>query len=95
MDVKLVDDAGNDITGYDVRGEMCVRGPTVINGYLDSKATAESWDADGFFHTGDVAYCDKATAKWYIVDRKKELIKVRGFQVRRRVIDLLSPESKS
>lgn len=44
-------------------------------------ATASSWDKEGFFHTGDVAYCAKDSGKWYIVDRKKELIKVRGFQV--------------
>ena len=81
MDIKLVDDQGRDITDYDVRGELCVRGPTVIPGYLDEKATAESWDQDGFFHTGDVAYCARDSEKWYIVDRKKELIKVRGFQV--------------
>ena len=81
MDIKLVDDHGKDITGYGVRGELCVRGPTVISGYLDAKATAESWDSDGFFHTGDIVYCEEETGKWYIVDRKKELIKVRGFQV--------------
>ena len=81
IDMKLVDDEGRDITDYDVRGELCVRGPTVIRGYLDEKATAESWDPDGFFHTGDVAYCARDSKKWYIVDRKKELIKVRGFQV--------------
>lgn len=81
IDIKLVDDNNKDITDYDVRGELCVRGPSVIRGYLDEKATAESWDSDGFFHTGDIAYCEKGTQKWYIVDRKKELIKVRGFQV--------------
>ena len=81
MDMKLIDDEGNDITDFDLRGELCVRGPTVIGGYLDEEATANSWDKDGFFHTGDVAYCAKDSEKWYIVDRKKELIKVRGFQV--------------
>ena len=81
IDMKLVDDEGHDISDYDVRGELCVRGPTVINGYLDEKATADCWDKDGFFHTGDIAYCERETEKWYIVDRKKELIKVRGFQV--------------
>ena len=45
------------------------------------EATAKSWDNEGFFHTGDVAYCARDSGKWYIVDRKKELIKVRGFQV--------------
>lgn len=81
LDVKLVDDGGKDVTDYDVHGELCIRGPTVIQGYLDEKANASSWDRDGFFHTGDVAYCARGTGLWYIVDRKKELIKVRGFQV--------------
>ncbi|KAF2084078.1 acetyl-CoA synthetase-like protein [Saccharata proteae CBS 121410] len=81
LDVKLVDDAGSDITGYDVRGELCVRGPTVVKGYVDNPEGNKSWDADGFFHTGDIAYCDGKNKLWYIVDRKKELIKVRGFQV--------------
>lgn len=67
--MKLVDDEGRDITDYDVRGELCVRGPTVINGYLDENATAQSWDKDGFFHTGDVAYCDGKSEKWYIVSQ--------------------------
>lgn len=61
---------------------MCVRGPTVINGYFENPtANAESFDKDGWFKTGDIGYCDGTTRKWYIVDRKKVLIKVRGFQV--------------
>ncbi|OCT52926.1 4-coumarate--CoA ligase-like 7 [Cladophialophora carrionii] len=82
VDVKLVDDAGADITAYDVAGEMCVRGPTVVSGYLNNpRANAESFDADGFYHTGDIMYCAGHSKLWYVVDRKKELIKVRGFQV--------------
>ncbi|KAI5357211.1 putative AMP-dependent synthetase/ligase, AMP-binding enzyme domain, ANL domain-containing protein [Septoria linicola] len=82
LDVKLVDDDGKDITGYDVRGELCVRGPTVIKGYFENpEANARDWDKDNFFHTGDIAYIDGKTGLYYIVDRKKELIKVRGFQV--------------
>lgn len=77
-----MDDDGNNISAYDVRGELCVRGPTVTPGYhKNPEANAQSFDSDGWFHTGDIAYCDKNTRKWYIVDRKKELIKVRGFQV--------------
>lgn len=65
-----------------MRGECCVRGPTVIQGYFNNpSANAASYDADGYFKTGDILYRDGATKKWYIVDRKKELIKVRGFQV--------------
>ncbi|KAF2107656.1 hypothetical protein BDV96DRAFT_616692 [Lophiotrema nucula] len=79
---RLVDDNGKDVTGYDVRGELCIRGPTVIRGYYNNdKANKEAWDEDGYFHTGDIMYCDSKNKLWYIVDRKKELIKVRGFQV--------------
>lgn len=61
---------------------MCVRGPIVTSGYFENpKANVESFDSDGFYKTGDIAYCDSKTKKWYMVDRKKELIKVRGFQV--------------
>ncbi|KAG0650962.1 Acyl-ligase azaF [Hyphodiscus hymeniophilus] len=82
MDAKLIDDDGHEITGYGVRGEMCVRGPTVTCGYFENeKANAEAFDSEGFFKTGDIMYCDEKTQKWYVVDRKKELIKVRGFQV--------------
>jgi len=53
-----------------------------VAGYFENpKANAESFDSHGFFKTGDIVYCDGQSKKWYIVDRKKELIKVRGFQV--------------
>ena len=83
LDVKLVNDEDVEIwPPYDTRGELCIRGPTVVRGYLDNpEANARDWDEDGFFHTGDVLYCDSKTGLWYVVDRKKELIKVRGFQV--------------
>ncbi|KAJ0422950.1 hypothetical protein BJY00DRAFT_62817 [Aspergillus carlsbadensis] len=82
LEAKLINDAGENISAYDVRGELCVRGPTVTPGYYkNASANAESFDSGGWFHTGDIAYCARETKKWYIVDRKKELIKVRGFQV--------------
>jgi len=82
IEAKLVDDEGNDISGYDIKGEMCVRGPTIVPEYFEyPEANRVSFDADGFFHSGDVMYCDSKSKLWYIVDRKKELIKVRGFQV--------------
>lgn len=72
LDVKLVDDDGKDVTGYDVRGELCVRGPSIIKGYFENpEANARDWDAEGFFHTGDIAYIDGKTGLYYIVDRKK------------------------
>ncbi|KAK3058920.1 hypothetical protein LTR09_000485 [Extremus antarcticus] len=82
LDMKLVDDEGKDISAYDVQGEICIRGPTVVRGYFENpEANARDWDADNYFHTGDIGYCDGKTKNWYIVDRKKELIKVRAFQV--------------
>ena len=82
LDAKLIDEDGKDISNYDVRGELCVRGPTIINGYFENpEANARDWDGDGYFKTGDIAYCSSKNKLWYIVDRRKEMIKVRGFQV--------------
>lgn len=72
---RLIDENGKDITDFDVKGELCVRGPTVINGYYNNpKANAESYDEEGYFKTGDILYCDSKRKKWYIVDRKKVCI---------------------
>lgn len=72
MDAKLVDDEGNDITEYDVRGELCARGPLIVKGYYNNpRANAGSWDRDGYFHTGDIAMRRRDNGLWYIVDRKK------------------------
>ncbi|KAF2187692.1 4-coumarate-CoA ligase-like protein [Zopfia rhizophila CBS 207.26] len=82
LDAKLVDENGADITDYDVAGELCVRGPLIVKQYFGNpEANALSWDKDNYFHTGDIAVRKKKNGLWYIVDRKKELIKVRGFQV--------------
>jgi 4-coumarate--CoA ligase len=56
MTAKLCDDDGNDISADDVRGELCVKGPLVCQGYyLNPEANERDWDKDGFFHTGDIA----------------------------------------
>lgn len=83
MEGKLVDvESGREIREVGVRGEFCVRGESVVPGYYNSEAAnRKSWDEDGFYHSGDVMYVDGETGKLYIVDRVKELIKVRGFQV--------------
>jgi 4-coumarate--CoA ligase len=73
-DAKLVDEDGKDVTAFGVRGELCVRGPIIVNGYFENEAAnRSSWDEDGFFHTGDVAFCKESDMGklWYIVDRKK------------------------
>jgi acyl-CoA synthetase (AMP-forming)/AMP-acid ligase II len=81
-DLKFVDDNDNEITTPDTRGEMCVRGPLIIRGYFENpEANARDFDSEGYYHTGDVGYFEKGTGRIFIVDRKKELIKVRGFQV--------------
>ncbi|THY18542.1 acetyl-CoA synthetase-like protein [Aureobasidium pullulans] len=81
IDVKVVDESGAEVPDGS-RGELCVRGPTITRGYMnDPEARARDWDQDGYFHTGDIVYQDSASELWYVVDRKKELIKVRGFQV--------------
>ena len=80
-DIRFVDDNDTELTTPNARGEMCVRGPTVIRGYFENpEANAKDWDSDGYYHTGDIGYRSDI-GKIYIVDRKKELIKVRGFQV--------------
>ena len=73
------------VTGEDVaegeRGELCVRGPQVMKGYLNQPdATAATIDPDGWLHTGDVACVDERGGL-RIVDRVKELIKYKGHQV--------------
>ena len=67
--------------GLSDAGELCFRGPNVMAGYLGNEAaTAQTIDADGFLLTGDLARVD-ASGCIYIVDRLKELIKYKGYQV--------------
>jgi acyl-CoA synthetase (AMP-forming)/AMP-acid ligase II len=67
--------------GPNQEGEICVRGPQIMKGYLNNaEATARTVDADRWLHTGDIGYAD-ADGHFYIVDRVKELIKYKGFQV--------------
>ena len=83
--VKLVDDHQKEVTRDEVRGEILYKGPNVCLGYWrNSTATAETFDDEGFLKSGDIAIrkTDEQGRAWYwIVDRKKELIKVKGFQV--------------
>ena len=67
--------------GLSKPGELWVKGPNVMVGYLNNPtATAETLDSDGYLHTGDIAVVDPEGVV-YIVDRLKELIKYKGYQV--------------
>ncbi|KAI5302175.1 hypothetical protein KEM56_000949 [Ascosphaera pollenicola] len=82
VEIKLVDADGTTTTAYNRPGEILVRGPAVSQGYHNNtRATANDFSRDGWFHTGDIGYCDEETKKWYIIDRKKDIIKMRGMQI--------------
>ncbi|KAI8318817.1 putative luciferase [Martensiomyces pterosporus] len=77
---KVVDDDGNELDAG-IQGELCFRGPNVMLEYLNNPAaTQELFDSDGFLHTGDVGYIDE-DGFLYITDRKKYIIKYRGYPV--------------
>jgi 4-coumarate--CoA ligase len=62
-------------------GEICLKGPNIFKGYYDNPiATAESFDSEGWYHTGDIGKVDEH-GNIYITDRLKDLIKYNGFQV--------------
>jgi acyl-CoA synthetase (AMP-forming)/AMP-acid ligase II len=78
---KIVDLETGEALPPGKRGEVCVRGPQVMKGYLNRpEATAQTIDADDWLHTGDIGYADE-DSHFFIVDRAKELIKYKGFQV--------------
>jgi len=80
-EARVVDPSTGEDLDVDEDGEIWVRGPQVMPGYLNNPAaTASTIDPEGWLHTGDIGHVD-AEGYWYIVDRLKELIKVKGFQV--------------
>ncbi|KAH1066309.1 hypothetical protein J1N35_031296 [Gossypium stocksii] len=80
-EMKIVDpDTGSSLPRNQA-GEICIRGDQIMKGYLnDPEATARTIDKDGWLHTGDIGYIDDDD-ELFIVDRLKELIKYKGFQV--------------
>ncbi|MCG3723104.1 long-chain-fatty-acid--CoA ligase FadD [Vibrio cincinnatiensis] len=79
-EVRIVDDEGK-VLGYDQTGELQVRGPQVMQGYWQRpEATKEVIDEDGWLSTGDIVKFDEQ-GMLYIVDRKKDMILVSGFNV--------------
>ncbi|GAA1436281.1 4-coumarate--CoA ligase family protein [Streptomyces thermospinosisporus] len=80
MRIVSLDDPGKDL-GPGESGEILIRGPQVMKGYLGRPdATAAMIDEDGWLHTGDVGHVDE-NGWLFVVDRVKELIKYKGFQV--------------
>ena len=79
---KVVDvETGATEVATNEAGELIVRGPQVMKGYFNNdQATAETFTPDGWLHTGDIVRMDEDGYVW-VLDRKKELIKYKGFQV--------------
>jgi long-chain acyl-CoA synthetase len=78
-DIKLVDEEGNEVPMGEA-GEMLVKGPQVMKGYLNRPDATDEMIVDGWLATGDIARCDE-DGYFYIVDRKKDMILVSGFNV--------------
>ncbi|CAG8760621.1 13653_t:CDS:2, partial [Acaulospora morrowiae] len=80
IEAKIIAEDGREM-GYDDPGELCVRGPSVMKGYLNDECTTnKAFDKDGFLYMGDVAVMNKQ-GNLDITDRLKELIKYTGFQI--------------
>jgi long-chain acyl-CoA synthetase len=79
-DIAIIDDAGNPVA-LGESGEIAIRGPQVMQGYWNQPAeTARVMTADGFFRSGDIGIMDEG-GYVRIVDRKKDMILVSGFNV--------------
>lgn len=80
-EVQIIEPDSGESLGIDSDGEVWIRGPQVMLGYLNNpSATAATVDEDGWLHTGDIGHLD-SDGHLFIVDRLKELIKYNGFQV--------------
>ena len=78
---KVVDVTSGSELGPGQSGEICIRGPQIMRGYLNRpEATRAMISADGWLRTGDIGYLD-AQGRCYVVDRIKELIKYNAYQV--------------
>jgi long-chain acyl-CoA synthetase len=87
VEMKLVDDDGDDVEGKDDVGEIAIRGHNVMKGYWNREdATREVLDDDGWFRTGDMGKVDD-DGYFFIVDRKKEMIIRGGYNVYPREIE--------
>ncbi|KAL4880710.1 hypothetical protein BJY04DRAFT_207902 [Aspergillus karnatakaensis] len=88
VSARLIDSSGLEVESYNTPGELYLRSPSNMKGYLGAEAaTQEIFDADGWLRTGDIAVfrvksSDKVHTPYLdIVDRKKDIMKVKGLQV--------------
>ncbi|KAL3331961.1 hypothetical protein AABB24_032534 [Solanum stoloniferum] len=80
-EMKIIDTNTGTLLPRNHAGEICIRGDQIMKGYLNNpKATEETIDKEGWLHTGDIGYIDEDD-QVFIVDRLKELIKYKGYQV--------------
>jgi acyl-CoA synthetase (AMP-forming)/AMP-acid ligase II len=80
-EARIVDPVDGRDLGAGEQGEICVRGPQIMKGYLGRpEATAAMIDKDAWLHTGDIGYADE-DGDFFVVDRLKELIKYKGCPV--------------
>ncbi|WVZ80315.1 hypothetical protein U9M48_027802 [Paspalum notatum var. saurae] len=81
VEVKIVDPDTGKPLGVGQKGELLVRGPAVMSGYVgDEEANAATFDSEGWLKSGDLCYIDQ-DGFLFVVDRLKELIKYKGYQV--------------
>ncbi|XP_068646538.1 probable CoA ligase CCL5 [Aristolochia californica] len=81
MDAKIVDPESGKALPVNSTGELWLRGPTVMKGYFSNpEATSSTLDSQGWLRTGDLCYLDE-DGFIFVVDRLKELIKYKGYQV--------------
>lgn len=78
--IKIIDLVTGETLGPNQRGEICIKGDCVMKGYIDDVDATTKLIQDGWIHSGDIGYYDKDYV-FFVVDRIKELIKYKGYQV--------------